>query len=214
MIIAEPVTLLTDYALAGVSGWLGWRLSRSLEGHAARRLWTVAFLALAAAAALGGTYHGSTPHLGESASGLLWKLTVIAIGVFSFGMMAGSACATTHGALRRALLAAAGLQLAVYSAWMLTHDEYRYVVIDTAISMGALIVLHSHMAVSRRDVASCWILGGVGASALGATAQLFHVALHEHFNHNDLYHVVQIAAMTLFYRGGKLLRDEVGTAST
>jgi hypothetical protein len=27
------------------------------------------------------------------------------------------------------------------------------------------------------------------------------IALHPHFNHNDLYHVVQIAAMLLFYRG-------------
>src|SRR5260370_457255 len=26
MTIAEPMTMLTDYALAGVTGWLGWRL--------------------------------------------------------------------------------------------------------------------------------------------------------------------------------------------
>lgn len=208
--ISEPVTALTDYALAGVTGWLGWRLSCSLEGHASRRFWAVAFLALASAAFLGGTHHGFAPLLGEPASGLLWKLTVLAIGVFSFGMMAGSTCAITRGALRTALLAAAGIQLALYSAWMLTHDEYRYVVLDTAAAMGMLIALHAYAAVSRRDEASRWTLGGVAVSALAAAAQSFQVALHEYFNHNDLYHVIQIAAMMLFYNGVRMLRDSSG----
>ena len=33
------------------------------------------------------------------------------------------------------------------------------------------------------------------------------LALHRHFNHNDLYHVIQIVALYLFYRGGALLVD-------
>jgi hypothetical protein len=33
------------------------------------------------------------------------------------------------------------------------------------------------------------------------------VALHEHFNYNDLYHVVQIAAMALYYAGAKRMTD-------
>jgi hypothetical protein len=38
-------------------------------------------------------------------------------------------------------------------------------------------------------------------------------ALHQHFNHNDLYHVIQIAAMVLFYIGAKQLRDAQGGGS-
>jgi hypothetical protein len=33
--------------------------------------------------------------------------------------------------------------------------------------------------------------------------------LHRHFNHNDLYHVIQVAAMLLFYRGARRLTDSV-----
>jgi hypothetical protein len=36
--IAEPATLLTDYALAGVTGWLAWLLFRAREGQRARSL--------------------------------------------------------------------------------------------------------------------------------------------------------------------------------
>jgi hypothetical protein len=46
-----------------------------------------------------------------------------------------------------------------------------------------------------------WMLAGVGASLAAALVQASGFALHRHFNHNDLYHVVQIAAMLLFYRG-------------
>jgi hypothetical protein len=42
---------------------------------------------------------------------------------------------------------------------------------------------------------------------LAAAVQASGFALHRHFNHNDLYHVVQIAAMVLFYTGARRLRD-------
>ncbi len=42
---------------------------------------------------------------------------------------------------------------------------------------------------------------------LAALAQASGVALHRHFNHNDLYHVIQMAALYAFYRGGALLVD-------
>jgi len=59
--VNEPVTMLTDYALALVSAWLGLRLMRI------EKFWAVAFLALALAAFLGGTWHGFWQN------DLLWK---------------------------------------------------------------------------------------------------------------------------------------------
>jgi hypothetical protein len=51
------------------------------------------------------------------------------------------------------------------------------------------------------------VLAGIGVSAAAAAVQFHGVALHEHLNHNDLYHLIQLAGMVLFFRGGKLLRD-------
>ena len=213
MTIAEPMTLLTDYALAGVTGWLGWRLFREKAMHAARLWWAIALGALALAAALGGTYHGFAPHLGVESLNLLWKATVLVIGIAALGMMAGSAQATTGGGLRKLLLALAVVQFALYSAWMLAHDEYIYVVADTAAAMVALVVLHGWSYAARRDPASAWMLAAVAVSALAAAVQASGFALHPDFNHNDLYHVIQIAAMTLFYKGATLLRDQNHSSS-
>jgi hypothetical protein len=205
--ISEPVTMITDYALGVVSAVLGWRLYRDAAGERARRCWALAFGAAAVSALLGGTHHGFASIMSAATYALSWKVTVLAIGVFSFGMMAGSIFATTRGTARTALLAVAAAQLLVYSAWMLVHDEYRYVVLDTAIAMAALTLLHGGSAASRGDEASRWMLAGVGVSAAAAAVQFLGIALHEHLNHNDLYHLIQLAGMVLFFKGGKLLRD-------
>jgi hypothetical protein len=87
--------------------------------------------------------------------------------------MAGSVFATMRGTGRTALLAIAAAQLAAYSAWMLAHDAYRYVVLDTAIAMAALALLHGWSAATHRDEASYWVIAGIGVSGAAAAVQLF-----------------------------------------
>jgi len=74
---------------------------------------------------------------------------------------------------------------------MTGHDDYLYVIIDTGIALAIVAVLHR----------SPWILAGVAVSLVAAGVQASGFDLHPHLNHNDLYHLVQIAAMILFYRG-------------
>lgn len=211
MTLSEPMTLLTDYALAGVTGWLGWRLWAAREAHAARRLWSMAFCALALAALAGGTHHGFALVLPGTALAALWKVTVLSVGIASFGMLYGSATATTAGGVRRLLLVLAGAKLALYSLWMLGHDDFIFVIADTAAAMAGIAALHLWSLLCSRDAASRWILGAVGISVLAAVVQASGYALHRHFNHNDLYHVIQIVAMVLYYKGAKLLRDNRAT---
>jgi hypothetical protein len=77
---------------------------------------------------------------------------------------------------------------------MLSRDDFVWVILDTGSALAIVAVLHL-----RRF--NGWMLAGVGVSVAAALAQAGGVALHRHFNHNDLYHVIQIAAMVLFYRG-------------
>ena len=164
----------------------------------------MAFIALALGAFLGGTYHGFRYEW-------LWKPTVLSVGVASFGMLAGSAYTTTSGNVRRALLIAAAVKLVLYEAWMLGHDAFIFVVADTASAMLAVAALHL---LTLENPATRWILGGVAVSLVAAAIQAGRLALHEHFNHNDLYHVVQIAAMCLYYAGAKRMTDVSRVAAT
>src|SRR5688572_14369163 len=186
--MSEPVTMLTDYALGAVSAWLGMRLFKF------SKYWAGAFLALALGAFLGGTWHGFVQN------DLLWKATVLSVGVASFGMLAGSAIATVSGIARNLVLTIAVAKLLVYSAWMLRRDDFIFVVLDTGIAFAAVAILHLWRF-------SGWILAGVAVSVAAALVQASGFALHRHFNHNDLYHVIQIAAMVLLYRGARSLAD-------
>jgi hypothetical protein len=203
------MTLATDYVLAGVTGWLAWLLWRQSSAQSSRQWWSISFAGLALAAALGGTHHGFAPHMSETVAWIIWKLTVLSIGGFSVGILTGSAIASTSGTLRGVLLAAAWIKATTYWSWMALHDEYRYVIVDTAITMAALVLLHAGSYLAHRDRASAWVLGAIAVSTLAAIVQFLAIAPHAHFNHNDLYHIIQIAAMALFYQGGKLLHDRI-----
>lgn len=189
--IAEPMTLATDYLLAGVTAWLAWQLPRTFRSQ---RWWAIAFAALAVGAFLGGTWHGFLQ------SDALWKATVLTVGVASFAMLAGSVYATTSGIARQVLLVFAFLKLVVYCGWMLKRDEFIFVVLDSGVAFAAVAALHLWRF-------NGWILAGVAVSVAAALVQASGFDLHRHFNHNDLYHVIQIGAMVLLYRGARPLTD-------
>jgi hypothetical protein len=51
------------------------------------------------------------------------------------------------------------------------------------------------------------MIAGVLVSFVAGLVQAFRVSPNRWFNHNDLYHVIEIVALYLFYRGGVLLVD-------
>jgi len=194
MRISEPMTLITDYLLGGVTAWLAVLLFRNAQSQDSRKSWAVAFAALALGAFLGGTWHGFFQNA------LLWKATVLAVGAASFAMVAGSALATLSGAARKLVLRLALIKLLIYCGWMMLRDDFIFVVVDSGVAFAAVAALHLWKW-------NGFLLGGVALSVAAALVQASGLAPHPHFNHNDLYHVIQIAAMALFYQGARRLSD-------
>jgi hypothetical protein len=183
--------LLTDYALAGFTAFLAFNLMKYPNAKG----WTGAFLCLALAALAGGTYHGFP----QFYPGLLWGAVEIFAGLASFLMVAATAKAT--GYFPRTIFGLAAVKLVFYLDWILEHDEFIGVVIDSGSALLFVAVLHA----IKRDAAWRWMAGGVAVSVVAALVQALELAPHPDFNHNDLYHVIQIAAMYLLYRGAKLV---------
>ena len=194
MTISEPMTLATDYLLGAVTAWLCVSLWKQRESQRSRLCWTIAFGALALGALLGGTWHSLLQ------SGLLWKATVLTIGVASFAMLVATAIAVLSGTPRTVLLMLAGVKFLVYATAMLIRDEFIVFVIDSGVTFAVVAALHLWRFNS-------WILAGLAVSVIAALAQASGAAPHRYFNHNDLYHVIQIGAMVLFYRGARRLTD-------
>src|SRR5258707_12560361 len=194
--IHEPMTLATDYLLAAVGAVTGIAVLRNTNNQNSRRWWGIALLALALAAALGGTHHGF-------ALQALWKPTVFIAGAASAAMGTGSAYAPTPASLRHAMLVLVALKLALFWAWTWHEPRFIWVVADSGAAFALVALLHCF----KRDAAARGILCGVGLSLAPGAAQASGFDLHRHFNHNDLYHVIQIAALVAFYRSVRRMTD-------
>ncbi len=208
--VAQPMMLATDYLLAAVAAVLGARLWRVGAGPGRRwsvRLWAAALFATAVAAVAGGSWHGFRPSLGPTAATALWKCTLAAAGVASFCMLAATLYATLRRPWRTALVAVAAAKLLLFAAWMAVHDRFVWVVLDYGTAMLAVLALHGWAALRRRDAASRWIMAGVLIAAVAAAIQQSGIALHRHLSANDLYHLVQTAAVCFFYQGARFLED-------
>lgn len=203
--------MLTDYVLAALGLWFGWRLVTGGReaGESSRLLWGGSFLLMAVAAAAGGTAHGFAEALGGVEGSWLWTLTTFSVGLASAAMLSAAVLARLSGAPRIALLAVVVAKLAAYLAWMSVHDEFRFVIYDYAPSMLAVVLLLAWPgAAGPGPVAGAgWVAAGVAVSFAAAAVQASGLSLHRHFNHNDLYHVIQMGGLYLLYRGGALLRD-------
>lgn len=203
--ITEPTTLITDYLLAAMVGY--WALRLFLSAGQPRRmtalLWSGAFLASALAAATGGTVHGFALVLAPGLKGALWKVTVYAIGLAGLLFLCAAATETLTPRGRRWVVALAVVKFAVFAVWMANHDAFRYVILDYAPSLVAVLVLEIWASLRRRSPEALWIVAGILLSFVAAAVQMSGLALHRHFNHNDLYHLLQLGAFALLYQGAR-----------
>lgn len=215
MEFTEVTTMLTDYVLAGMGLWFAVALFRREHhpGATPRRLWGVALGCLAVGAVTGGTFHGFRLILDVDTLAALWRVTLYGIGGFMLCATVGSVRAVLAGRARTVVTAVAVVTVATYAVWMSIHTAYIYVILLSVSGMGAIVALHA-AAARRGDRAARWLIGGVLVSALAAGIQASGFTLHAHFNHNDLYHVVQMAGLYLLYRGASLLDPAGAGAST
>jgi hypothetical protein len=195
------MTLATDYALAAANGYFGMRL---LGGTSpARRCWGAGFVALGASALLGGTYHGFGAVLGARALAALWQITAWAIGAGCFLLLLGIARAGLPSGPRRWLVALATALFLAYAALSTRSQDYLLQVAYTGVTMLFILVV-SLLRLRVGGRFALWMVAGVAVSAVAAGVQAAGLAPHRRFNHNDLYHVIQMLGMYLFFRGGML----------
>ncbi|WP_455388256.1 DUF6962 family protein [Petrachloros mirabilis] len=205
----EPSTMVTDYALAVLCSLFAWRLWR--EGKDASQAsmcsWAAGLACLGVASLAGGTFHGFSMLLSHAVLRALWKITVYAIGSASFVLLTGTLWACVLPSVRRFLSLIPTVQLMVYALWMVTHDDFRYVIYNYAFTYLSILGLQLHAGATQGARSAPWLVGGVLVSFVAAGVQANEMALHRHFNHNDLYHVIQMGGIYLFYRGAHLLKD-------
>ena len=164
--------------------------------------WAIGFWLIGFGALVGGISHAFATYLGDDAYFWIWKTTIYSIALSVTFALAGSISTTLSGDLSRKVFHAVNISVfAGYAIWMLSHSAFGYVVWHYVPVMLTIASLHAWAWSRHRDDGGKWIIAGVVVTLAGAAIQRSGFSMHRWFNHNDLYHVVQVAGLYLFYNG-------------
>lgn len=213
--ISEPMTVVTDYAITVLCAWFAARLifPKHHRQHFSRQAWAAGFLFTGLGTLLGGTAHGFAPYLSSNAMDMIWKFAFYLAGLSMASFVAGTVISSVSTRSRQRVFHALNvLGLLTFATWVtIGDDNFLLVIIITVASLAAVAFFQAWAFVTQKSKSAKWMIAGVLIYFLSAAVQQSGIDLHLHFNHNDLFHVVLIVALYLFFRGAALLQDQTSS---
>ena len=196
MEITEPATLLTDYFMAALAVAWYFRLGRDREMPVLQD-WRKVFLFLALSSFLGGSYHGYQAMLTPLVLEALWRGTLVCAALSSLFLMkagVGQFGGSGQAGWKKFAYLKALVILVIGQAW----PDFLVVLVDFTLSLF-IVSAFALLKWERAFDARAKFLAGTGLFLLGGAVQALGLAPHPAFNHNDLFHVIQILGNWMFY---------------
>ncbi len=205
--MTEPDVALTDYGVTLECAMLtGLLFRREPARRGLRNLFALLFASAGVAALAGGTVHGF--FLRESALGaILWRIVLLAVGLTALaGWSIGGRLLFPERTARLVEVLAA-VECAAYTFVVLAIDQSFWIAIANY-APSVFFVAFSFLVAYRRHGEGPLLAGLVGLLLMiaGAIVQRLRVPVHPaYFNHNALFHVIQMAAFLLVFVAGRHL---------
>ena len=194
--IVEPMTMVTDFMITIVAAFCFFKLKK----HKASKYWQQAFVFLGLSALAGGAHHGFSNLWSEELNFYSWKLTLLSIGGVSLNL-AFEAIYRLKTKYSKSLRTLFALKTSLYFVVILFFaDQFFVVILEYLPNLIFLLMISIYLFFKERMQTHFYIIIGVLISLMAAGIQVSGWSLHEHFNHNDLYHVVQIIGLIFYYK--------------
>ena len=98
------------------------------------------------------------------------------------------------------------LATGVYIYIIIRDSNFANVIRFYAPAMIIVFLLILYLYMDGDHPGSGYFLLGLIITLVGAVVQQSGFTIHKHFNHNDLYHVIQMVGIWYIYKGGMTLR--------
>ena len=98
------------------------------------------------------------------------------------------------------------LALVVYLVAVTRNDDFKIVILFYTPAMTLVLLAMLYSWLRFQSEGTVWVIISILLSFGGAIVQQSGMAFHKHFNHNDIYHVIQMGGMYLLYKGVILLK--------
>lgn len=201
----ELTTSATDLVLALESILLAVWLWHSQSQDSWRRgLWCWVFGLMAAASGLGALAHGLA--LPKASRELLWQPLYLASGIFIALFLVGVVADLGQRALAQRLVPwSMALGTAFYAATALFNGVFVVFVVYEAVVLAGALVAYAFLALRHGAKGAPWLGLGVLFSLFGAGLQTSGLSWHFllPFDHNGIFHLLQIPATALLGLGAR-----------
>ncbi|UCF40189.1 MAG: hypothetical protein JSW43_10675 [Gemmatimonadota bacterium] len=203
-IATELTTAATDALIAALAAGC----AVVLQGWRQRDRWKVAvwswvFGLLAVAALLGALSHGLM--LSDSTQSLLWQPLFLSLGlVVALFVVAAVYDWRGRGTARRAVPVMLVVALLFYAVTQIGNGTFLLFVLYEAAAMLCALAMYVSLAVRRSLTGAGWIAAGIGLNILAAAIQAsgsISITIIWPFDHNGVFHLVQIVAIVVLMRG-------------
>ncbi len=203
------MTVVTDLMLSALAVYFALRLGRQheLTGMSVHLYFSYAFWALSLGALLGALTHGLGRNMSVAAGRILWRGTLLSLGAAACFLLLATGYHALSVQFVRHLEWLAVLVLALYAVVILRDDRFLWAVVFYATALLVMLSVMLHDFFSGGIEGSGIVIAGILVSFAAAIIQRSGLTLHRHFNHNDLYHVIQMIGLYYLYRGAMMLRD-------
>lgn len=193
---AATDALLTIVVIVGIV-WL----HRVVPPSTRRTLWTLGLALFAVAGALGALVHGFD--IDARTRELLWQPLYLTLGS-ALAFFSAGAIGDWRGdvAARRSVPPLLALVAAFYLLTRLSGGKFLVFVIFEALALFFAIAVYARLAFQHKRGAGL-VLTGLVLSLAGGALQTSSLSLHFiwDFNHNGLYHLVQLAGVVFLLAG-------------
>ena len=215
--MTEPAVALTDYLLAGECGLFALLIGKGASANPRfRDGWVVFFAALGAASLLGGTVHGFFQGAASAPGALLWKGTMLVMGLATMACWRLGAGMLSEGAIPGWIRPALVVQFLTYAAVVLWISQSFWVAILNYLPAILSLLFASWRFHRKHRIPGLPLISlGLAATLVASAIQQLRIGVHPRFfDHNTLYHVMVGAALVVLFLGvrrqpsGTFVRDE------
>ena len=197
----SPTTVITNYMMGCIGLYLGWQ-TLQIQGSLFHILWACSFFSLSLGAFLGGSHYVFGHRLPNYIAKVIWMLTLIFIGITGLFLAGSAATFYINETGKFGLMLGSAILVIKYVLGLSKNDTF-----DHAIKIYVTLIILALIGFipaffSLGYTGALQIVIGLLVNLSAAGVQASGLRLHKHFNHNDLFHVIQILGMILIYRGG------------
>ena len=202
------MTMLTDYILGAFALYYGIILFSHVDKNKNRFFWSLAFISLSLSALIGGTYHGFSHLLDEFSKAILWKTTLGLTSIVSLLLLIASVKSTVSAKIQKLIISFGVIKIFIIFPIVIFSNQFKFVVLDYTFNMLVMVVLYISGSYKYEIKSNTkFIIIGIVISFIAAGIQISKFSIHQNFNNNDLYHLIQIVGLYFFYKGAKTLID-------